>query len=169
MSKAGPILGIIGGGLILYAGFIQMQDVFELLMLFSQYGFDPSDFGLEVAPLHVTYIMTYIWGFLGFLGGSLALRLDKNIICSVLCTIAGVGGSIGLFLTFYSDVIDFGHGIEPIYFTLSLNVSFILVDPFIIAIGGVLNIVLKPKLKEVPEIREEIKPQEIIEPDIPEE
>ena len=91
---------------------------------------------------NVRFIMTVVWGILGVIGGLIGLARIK--IGSVICIVIGLIATLGMFIPIYTYMMDLGYGYQlPI--TITLNSSFIIVDPILILLGGILGFVIKEK------------------------
>jgi len=130
----GPILGIVGGALLLIAGLFAFGAVGTIQAYLTLAGLTWADLGLDPMLLNVHAIMTLLWGILGLVGAILAITGKK--IGVYLMLVFGIISVVGLFLPIGTYTL-----LIPI--NITLNGSFILVDPFLLLVGGILGLTLK--------------------------
>ncbi|MFW9828242.1 MAG: hypothetical protein ACFFEY_11645 [Candidatus Thorarchaeota archaeon] len=116
-ALVGPILGLIGSVLLIIAGIIGFTNPL-------------IQFAMVLFPLlALSFIMPLILGGLGLLGSLLGLFGKK--FGNIITLIIGIVAVIGMFI--------------PLYFPFPLVLSLFWVDPFLILVGGILGLALKPK------------------------
>ncbi|MFX0053258.1 MAG: hypothetical protein ACFE8U_18430 [Candidatus Hermodarchaeota archaeon] len=131
MAKAGPIVGLVGGTIMLVANFYQLQYLLMSLM----YGY-PSY--RPIIPVFISLIVTISWAILGLVGAVFSLK-DKRF-GNILMLVAGAGAMVGAFVPINIYSID-SYGIG---FTF-LNGTAMFVDCTLMLIGGILGMTLKPR------------------------
>ena len=109
---AGGVLSIIGGSLLLLAGFML------IMMLFS----------FDITTL-IRMIATITCGVLSLVGGILAVQ-DSNT-GSILALVGGAIASLGIFIPIGTMLVG------SITIPVSLIYTFILIDPFLALAGGI--------------------------------
>ncbi|MFX0031066.1 MAG: hypothetical protein ACFE8E_00205 [Candidatus Hodarchaeota archaeon] len=131
MGKAGPIVGLVGGTLMLVAAVIQIQYNLTYMLM-------GSPISRPLIPTIISIIITVVWASLGISGAFLGLR-DKKL-GNVLMIIAGAGSLVGGFTPISIFTIDtYYRGF------IFLNATLMSIDPILMLIGGILSIALWPK------------------------
>ncbi|MHA1785633.1 MAG: hypothetical protein ACTSX4_12160 [Candidatus Helarchaeota archaeon] len=135
-SKIGGIIAIIGGSLLLIGGLIALGTMSMLETTLQFAGLTWADIGFNPIILYLNFIFTLVWGIIAMIASIMALK--ENNLGNVLNLIIGIVACVGLFIPI---------GVLSIpgatIVTISLNSSFIYVDPFLVLIGGILGLKLK--------------------------
>ncbi|MFX1574960.1 MAG: hypothetical protein ACFFB0_19660 [Promethearchaeota archaeon] len=137
----GPILGIIGGGLLLIVGFLSfgvqagVEPTLALLTLtWGDVGFDPILFTISSILTLVFAALAIIGAILGFVG--------KRVPGGALMLIGGIGAVVGYFVPV--GVIDLPLPYPDVPISLVYPGLF-WVPGFLILISGILGLALKAK------------------------
>lgn len=150
MSKAGPILALIGGILILVGGVINMgiNSLFLFINLISG-----EDLGFGVEFSWITTITTMGIGIVTII---LSRQLKKENgfgKAALILIIIGVIAAIGTFIEFLPiRTIPTGEGLTDTLPAVTLTTTFLFVDPYLIIMGGIIDLMAVP-----PEIVAQVK------------
>jgi len=125
MPKAGPIVGLHGGVVMIINGLSQMQGIL-MVYLFPQ--------SIPLLIRIISFLVTIAWGALGVSGAVLSLRNRKEGFTLMLT--AGIGGIVGAFIPIY--IYDTGY----YFIIIFLNNTLIFIDVVLILIGAILTIAL---------------------------
>ncbi len=130
----GGILAIVGGAIMLIAGFMTLLTIPGIEANLVIAGLTWDDVGISPFIFYLRSILTFLWALLGIIGG-IILIVSKNI-GGYLALIGGICGIVGNFIIV---------GTLTIYVSIpvSLSTSFLLVDPILIALGGLLGLIFK--------------------------
>jgi len=128
------VLAIIGGGIMLIAGFMTLITIPSIEANLDILGITWADAGIEPFIFYLRSILTFLWAFLGIIGGIILIVGKK--IGGILALIGGAFGIAGNFiivgtLTLTTSV------------PIPMSTSFLLVDPILIALGGLLGLIVK--------------------------
>jgi len=128
------VLAIIGGGIMLIAGFMTLITIPSIEANLDILGITWADAGIEPFIFYLRSILTFLWAFLGIIGGIILIVGKK--IGGILALIGGALGIAGNFiivgtLTLTTSV------------PIPMSTSFLLVDPILIALGGLLGLIVK--------------------------
>ena len=137
VAKAGPILGIIGGALLLLGGLISFGTQGTIQAYLTLVSLTWADIGLDPMFLTINSIMTLTWGILGLLGAIFAMQGKKFGVYLML--VIGMISTVGLFIPIAT------YTMLSIPLSISLNGSFLFVDPILLLLGGILGLTLKAK------------------------
>ncbi|MCJ7650261.1 MAG: hypothetical protein MUP85_16755 [Candidatus Lokiarchaeota archaeon] len=130
----GGLLAIVGGAIMLIAGFMTIITIPSIEANLDIAGLTWADVGIEPFIFYLRSILTFLWALLGIIGG-IILIVGKNI-GGFLALIGGILGIAGNFiivgtLTIYESI------------PIPLSTSFLLIDPILIALGGLLGLIMK--------------------------
>lgn len=130
----GGLLAIVGGAIMLIAGFMTLITIPSIEVNLDIAGLTWADVGIEPFIFYLRSILTFLWALLGIIGG-IILIVGKNI-GGFLALIGGILGIAGNFiivgtLTIYESI------------PIPLSTSFLLIDPILIALGGLLGLIMK--------------------------
>lgn len=131
----GPIIAIIGALLLLIGGIIAIMGIFELEALLASYGETWASIGADPTFLYLNFILTLVFGIIAMVGAIVAFKSVK--VGGAICLIIGLVATIGNFIPIGSITIT------PYVLPITLNSTFIIADPIIVLIGGILCFVLK--------------------------
>ncbi|NVM43404.1 MAG: ABC transporter permease [Candidatus Lokiarchaeota archaeon] len=133
--KIGPILGLIGSVLLLIAGFrgFGVQSDIEDILAASALSW--ASIGFNPWILMTRTILTILFGAIGLIGTILLFNGKK--LGAYLLLIVGSFAVLGMFIPI-GTIIFLSTSIP-----VSLSYSFLLVEPFLILIGGILALVFK--------------------------
>ncbi|MHA1192117.1 MAG: hypothetical protein ACTSP9_07445 [Promethearchaeota archaeon] len=151
MSKAGPILGLIGGILLVVGSMLHM--LLNSILNFIFYGLAPTeaDLGLEL-----TWITVFVTLGIGVASIVISSKMKKGKLkekASLILLILGVIAAIGLFIEFLPErSIDTGTGMVNTFVAITLTTTLLFIDPYLIIMGGVVDLLAVP-----PEIIAEAK------------
>lgn len=131
MAKAGPIVGLVGGTILLVTNLFQIQYIFTSLM----YGYMPYQ---TLFPIIIRTIVSVGLGALGIMGAVFSLKSVRlgNILMIVAGAVAMAGSFIPIF--FYDTGYD---GIGFIFLTATA----MYIDCIALLIGGILGMTLEPR------------------------
>ena len=130
----GPILALIGGIIMLFAGYFVFRSIGIIEANLAIEGLTWVDAGFNPILMYVRFTLTLLWGILGIIGAIIAFTGKK--LGSFLALIGGILGSVGFYVPL--GTITIGTPI-PVF----LSASFFLVDTVIMVIGGLLGLILK--------------------------
>ena len=133
-AKVGPILGIVGGAMLLIGGIIAFVAIGTLEAYLGGLGMTWADIGLDPTLLYVNFLLTLLWGLIGLIGAILGLVGKK--IGVFLMLIFGIIATVGMFIPIGSYTI-------LITFPINMNSSLFYVDPILLLLGGILGLALK--------------------------
>jgi hypothetical protein len=130
----GGLLSIVGGAIMLIAGFMTLITIPSIEANLEIAGLTWADVGIEPFIFYLRSILTFLWALLGIIGG-IILIVGKNIggFLALLGGILGIAGNFIIVgtLTIYESI------------PIPLSTSFLLIDPILIAIGGLLGLIMK--------------------------
>lgn len=130
----GPILALLGGIIMLSSGyfvFISITSIEESLAIAA---LTWAEVGFSIELMYLRVICTLLWGILGIIGGIIAISGKK--FGNLLALIGGLLGIVGMFIPLGTITI-------VIAVPVSLSASFMLLDPIIIVLGGIIGLVIK--------------------------
>lgn len=134
----GPILGLIGGLLLMVAGLRVFSSIAQIEGLLALGGLTWADVGFDPMLFYLQIIITIVWGLLGFIGALLAFVGKK--IGVYLMLISGLVATIGMFIPMGTILII----VIPI--PVTLNSSLFFVDPILLLLGGIFGLLLKEEV-----------------------
>ena len=130
MSKAGPIVGLVGGTIMLVVNFFQIQYLFTSIM----HGYFPTP---TLFPRFISLAITLVWAALGIIGAVYSLKSVRW--GNTLMLVAAIGAMAGSFIPIFID--DTGYYLEFIF----LNGTAMYIDCILLLIGGILGMTLQPR------------------------
>ncbi|GAG89478.1 unnamed protein product [marine sediment metagenome] len=133
--KIGPILGLIGSVLLLIAAFGGFRAQSDLEKTLTGLGLNWAAIGFDPWIMMTSTLLTLLLGVMGVLGTILVFNNKKS--GAYLLLIAGCIAVLGMFIPIGS--INYLLTSIPV----SLSYSLLLVEPFLMLIGGILTLALK--------------------------
>lgn len=134
-ALVGPILGLIGGTLLMIGGLLVLGVMGTLEATLALSGLTWVDIGLDPTLFYVNFTMTLLFGIVGLIGAILAMVGKK--IGVYLMLVMGIIAVVGLFIPIGSYTLIF------LLVNITLNSSLFFVDPFLLLVGGILGLALK--------------------------
>jgi hypothetical protein len=132
-------LGLVGGIFLFIGGIYWAMQVFAAeTALYGIYGYRVGAFGMDPTPFYVSYAFTIAWGILAVISTLLDAKGMK--IGKILLLIVGIVAVVGLYIPIAPKTIKYSDGFSQNFGIISLSTSFILVDPFLILVGGIFNL-----------------------------
>lgn len=130
----GGILAIVGGLIMLIAGYMTLITIPSIEANLQIAGITWAEAGIEPFIFYMRSILTFLWAGCGIIGGIIIFFARK--FGAVIALVGGIFGIAGNFiivgtLTIYTPI------------PIPMSVSFMLVDPILIALGGILGLILK--------------------------
>jgi len=150
-SKAGSIIAIIGSILLIIGGFSGFGMLSYLNSIITGAGETWTSLGVDPSLLYVRMGITLFLGIGGIIASILSFRY--RLVGGVICIILGMITIIGWFIPIgFIDLSSISAGIA----TVTMNGAGLVIDPFLIIIGGILCIVMRTKLKTDEEVKAEL-------------
>ena len=130
----GPILALLGGIIMLSSGYFVFTSITSIEESLAIAALTWADTGFSIELMYLRVICTLLWGILGIIGGIIAISGKK--FGNLLALIGGLLGIVGMFIPLGTITI-------VIAVPVSLSASFMLLDPIIIVLGGIIGLVIK--------------------------
>lgn len=151
MSKAGPILGLIGGILLILGAVLSMM--LNLILYVILYGLS----GIEVdVGLGLTWITGLLTLSAGIASVVISIIMKKGTLkekASLILLILGIFAAVGVFIELLpARTILTGGSTTNTFLAVTLTTTLLFVDPYLIMMGGVVDLLAVP-----PEIIAEAK------------
>jgi hypothetical protein len=135
-SIVGLTLSIVGAILMVISGILGIMSIQQLENLIQGYGLDRDLFSPFLDKLMIAVMITLIFGIIGL--SMVVLGFLKQKIGFILISLVGLITVLGLFIRINPPV-DLGSGV--VLPPLSLSNSFLLIDPFLILLGGIVGVI----------------------------
>ncbi|MHA1193065.1 MAG: hypothetical protein ACTSP9_12310 [Promethearchaeota archaeon] len=132
----GGAIAIIGGAIMLIAGYMTLITIPSIEANLDILGLTWADAGIEPFIFYLRSILTFLWAFLGIIGGIIILVGKK--IGGVLALLGGILGIAGNFIIVGTLTLTTSTPIP-------MSTSFLLLDPILITLGGLLGIIFVKK------------------------
>jgi len=132
----GGVLAIVGGAIMLIAGFMTLITIPSIEANLQIAGITWAEAGIEPFIFYLRSILTFLWAGCGIIGGIIIFFGKK--IGAIIALIGGVLGIAGNFIIVGTLTIT-----TPI--PIPMSVSFMLLDPILITLGGLLVIIFVKK------------------------
>ena len=130
----GGVLAIVGGAIMCIAGFMTLITIPSIEANLQIAGITWAEAGIEPFIFYLRSILTFTWAGCGIIGGIIIFFGKK--IGAIIALLGGILGIAGNFiivgtLTIYTPIL------------IPISVSFILLDPILITLGGFLGLIIK--------------------------
>jgi len=154
-ALTGPILGLIGGILLVLGGFLWIYlyiNVIEATL--NSYGLTYAD--VSGYNYHLWYLnasLTFLWGGIGILGAVFAMHGKRY--AGFLLLAVGFISILGLFVIRIGEpvLVDLGGGYYLQLRPIPLSGCLIIIDPFLVLTGGVLTFLVKGENQNVSKLK----------------
>ena len=130
----GPVLALVGGIIMLFSGYFVFASIASIEETLALAALSWADAGFSLELMYLRVACTFLWGVMGIIGGIIAIIGKK--LGSVLALIGGLLGVVGMFVPLGTITI-------VIAVPVTLSASFMLLDPIIIVLGGIIGLILK--------------------------
>ncbi|MHA1671894.1 MAG: hypothetical protein ACTSV5_15175 [Promethearchaeota archaeon] len=130
----GGILAVVGGAIMLIAGYMTLITIPSIEANLEIAGITWADTGIEPFIFYLRSILTFLWAFLGIIGGIILIAGKK--FGGILALLGGILGIAGNFIIVGTLTIT-------ISIPIPLSTSFLLADPILMAFGGLLGLIVK--------------------------
>ena len=132
----GGAIAIIGGAIMLIAGYMTLITIPSIEANLDILGLTWADAGIEPFIFYLRSILTFLWAFLGIIGGIIILVGKK--IGGILALLGGILGIAGNFIIVGTLTLTTS-------IPIPMSTSFLLLDPILITLGGLLGIIFVKK------------------------